>query len=54
MVYVLGGVFSQAEGFTSLKELWGALSFHAIAMALGTFCLGRAVSASELQAETAQ
>jgi len=38
----MGGVFSQAEGFTRLSELWGGLAFHTITGGLGMFCLGRA------------
>jgi hypothetical protein len=41
----MGGVFSQAEGFTSLGGLWGALAFHAISMALGAYLLGKAATA---------
>jgi hypothetical protein len=54
MIYILGGVFSQSEGFTRLNDMWGALGFHAIAMALGTFCIGRAASAGTPRAESAQ
>ncbi|MHB1416653.1 MAG: hypothetical protein ACYC1C_15505 [Chloroflexota bacterium] len=42
MVYIAGGVFSQAEGFTDLALLTGAFAFHAISMALGTFMVGKA------------
>jgi hypothetical protein len=51
MVYIVGGVLSQAEGFASLSELWGALAFHAIAMAMGTLCIGRAVRTDNARAD---
>jgi hypothetical protein len=54
MVYILGGVFSQAEGFTRLNDMWGALGFHAVTMALGTFSVGKAVSAWLPHPDTAQ
>jgi len=38
----MGGVFSHAEGFSRLSELWGGLGFHTVSAALGMFCLGRA------------
>jgi hypothetical protein len=40
-VYVVGGVFSRAEGFTNLGGLVGALAFHAVTMALGAFLVGK-------------
>jgi hypothetical protein len=48
MVYIVGGVISQAEGFSSLSTMWGALAFHAVTMALGTFCIGKAVVAKKV------
>jgi len=41
-VYVLGAVFSHAEGFTRLSQLWGAIAFHVVSTGLGMFCLGKA------------
>ncbi len=38
----MGGVFSHAEGFTSLDQLWGGIAFHTVSMGLGVACLGRA------------
>jgi len=38
----MGGVFSHAEGFSKLSELWGGLAFHTVSAGLGMFCLGRA------------
>lgn len=38
----MGGVFSHAEGFTSLGLLWGGLAFHTVSMGLGVFFLGAA------------
>jgi hypothetical protein len=43
-VTVVGGVFSQAEGFAGLNELWPGLAFHAVTMALGTGLLGKGLS----------
>ena len=37
----MGGVFSQAEGFTTLSQLWPGLAFHAVVTALGTGMLGK-------------
>ena len=37
----MGGVFSQAEGFTSLNALWVGLAFHAVAMAVGVSLAAR-------------
>jgi hypothetical protein len=39
----VGGVFSQAEGFTNLNDLWVGLAFHAVATALGTGMLGKSI-----------
>jgi hypothetical protein len=39
----VGGVFSQAEGFTSLSDLWIGLAFHVVATALGTGLLGKSI-----------
>jgi len=44
LVYILGSVFSQAEGFTSFSGLWGPMAFHAVCTGLGVGLLGRAVS----------
>jgi hypothetical protein len=41
----VGGVFSQAEGFASLNELWVGLAFHAVVTALGTGLLGKSIGA---------
>lgn len=41
MVYILGGVFSRAEGFTTLGGLWGPLAFHAVCTGLGAGLLGK-------------
>lgn len=38
---MLGGVFSHAQGYTSLNDLWAAFAFHAIFMILGMVCLAR-------------
>ena len=38
----MGGVFSHAEGFTSLDLLWGGLAFHTVCMGLGVFFIGLA------------
>jgi hypothetical protein len=53
MVYIVGGVISQAEGFTSLSTMWGALAFHAVTMALGTFCVGKAVVPKQVTEQAA-
>ena len=50
----MGEVFSQAEGFTNVWTLLPAYLFHAVAMALGAFCIqkGKAPArepAAELQ-----
>jgi hypothetical protein len=37
----VGAVFSHQEGFTTLKEMVGALAFHAIATGLGAGLLGK-------------
>jgi hypothetical protein len=42
-VTIVGGVFSQAEGFTSLSDLWPGLVFHAVATALGIGLLGKGI-----------
>jgi hypothetical protein len=42
-VTVVGGVFSQAEEFTSLNNLWIGLAFHAVATALGTGMLSKSL-----------
>jgi hypothetical protein len=44
-VTIVGGVFSQAEGFNSLNDLWAGLAFHAVVTALGTGLLSKAVGA---------
>ena len=41
-MWVLGGVFSQTEGFTGLGGLWGPMAFHAVCMGLGTYLVGKA------------
>jgi hypothetical protein len=41
----LGGVFSRAEGFTSLNRLWGPIIFDMLSMGLGMFCIGKAAGA---------
>ena len=38
----MGGVFSHAEGFSKLSDLWGGIAFHVVSTGLGMFCLGRA------------
>jgi hypothetical protein len=45
----MGGVFSQT--YFSINELWGAISFHAISMILGTACIA---GLSNQKAQTAQ
>jgi hypothetical protein len=40
----MGGVFSQAEGFTTLNDLWVGLAFHAMVTALGTGMLGKSMA----------
>jgi hypothetical protein len=47
VIYIVGGVFSQAEGFTQLSSLWGPMAFHAVTMALGTFCIGKATAVKQ-------
>jgi hypothetical protein len=42
-VAIVGGVFSQSEGFTSLNDLWIGLAFHAVMMALGTTLLAKSI-----------
>jgi hypothetical protein len=37
MVYIVGGVFSPEGVYSDISQLWGAMAFHAITMALGTF-----------------
>jgi len=44
MVYILGGVFSRAEGFTTFSGLWGPMAFHAVCTGLGAGLLGKTVS----------
>ncbi len=39
MVAVMGGVFSHAEGFTTLQDLIGGLVIHTAAMMAGAACL---------------
>jgi hypothetical protein len=36
------GVFSRAQGFATLNDLWEPMAFHTVSMGLGVFCLGRA------------
>ena len=43
----MGGVFSQNEGFTALRELWGAIIFHTVTLALGVWCFGRGIELRE-------
>jgi hypothetical protein len=38
----MGGVFSHAEGFARMSEVWGSLAFHVVFTGLGMFCLGKA------------
>ena len=38
----MGGVFSHAEGYSKLSELWGGLAFHTVSGGLGMFCFARA------------
>lgn len=45
----MGGVFSQADGFASLNDLWVGLAFHAVATALGTGMLGKSIAPKEVQ-----
>jgi hypothetical protein len=45
----MGGVFSQAEGFASLNDLWVGLAFHALATALGTGMLGKSMAPSRVK-----
>lgn len=40
----MGAVFSHAEGFTKLSEMWGAIAFHAVFTGLGVLCLGKDVA----------
>jgi len=49
MVYVMGAVFSRTEGFTQLSQLWGAILFHTVTMALGIVCIGRAGDLKDVQ-----
>jgi hypothetical protein len=48
----VGGVFSQAEGFTTLNDLWVGLAFHAVATALGTGMLSKAVGTKRTDVTT--
>jgi len=48
----MGAVFSHSEGFASLGELWGAMAFHTLAMALGVFSLGKGVTLREVRPAT--
>ena len=41
MVWIVGGVFLQTEGFTSLSTMWPALLFHAVTTGLGTYFVGK-------------
>jgi hypothetical protein len=43
MVWIMGGVFSQTEGFTRLGDLWGPMAFHALCTGLGVGLLGKAL-----------
>lgn len=43
MVYILGGVFSRADGFTTLSGLWGPMAFHAVCTGLGAGLIGKTV-----------
>ena len=45
----MGGVFSQAEGFTSLNDLWPGLAFHAVVTALGTGMLSKSMAPEQVQ-----
>ncbi len=38
------GVFSHAQGFTSLNDLWAPMAFHTVSMGLDVFCMGRATA----------
>ena len=39
ITWVLGGVYTQTEGFTSLNDLWVPMAFHATGMGLGTYLI---------------
>ncbi len=41
----MGGVFSRAEGYGDVFGLTGALAFHALCMAAGTYLIGRSRAA---------
>ena len=45
----MGGIFSQAEGFTALSQLWPGLAFHAVATALGTGLLSKSIGSRQVQ-----
>jgi hypothetical protein len=38
----MGAVFSHAEGYIRMSEMWGPMSFHVVFTGLGMFCLGKA------------
>ena len=40
MVWIMGGVFYQKEGFTSVGTLIGPIVIHTVCMLLGMFLVG--------------
>jgi hypothetical protein len=43
VAYVMGGVFSHKEGFTTVVQVLPPLAFHAVISALGLFCIVRSL-----------
>jgi hypothetical protein len=41
IIWVLGGVYSQTEGFASVHDLWGPMAFHAMVTGMGTCLVGK-------------
>ena len=41
IIGVLGGVYSQTEGFASVNDLWGPMAFRAMVTGMGTCLVGK-------------
>lgn len=44
MISIMGGVFSQSEGFTQISDLWPGMLFHMLCMAGGMVMISRATT----------
>ncbi len=51
MVYILGEVFSRAEGYNTLVNLVGPLVFHTVCMVLGGFFFVKGIQKAPAAAE---